>query len=163
MSTSTTIPTTRLLYQAKLPALEMRWLARHDKQMPTPTVIYVEGLVGAMGYYCPPWPWTQTVSGIEVPPSCGTILVDVRAGDEQAAATLAHEFRHHWQQWNGWRYDGVPWTPVASLPAWIAATQAFYRGSRCELDALRFQARHVGDELSRWTLALCTSAAGTPF
>ena len=148
--------TPKLLYRAAHPALETRWLARHDRQLPVPQMMYVENLsVG--GYYAQPWPWPQFVEGIEVPPSRGTILIGIEREILTLEAVMAHEFRHHWQRWNGWRYDGAPWHPPVDPAQKTAAMRRFFLASRSELDALAHEVRHARDDGSRWLWSLCVS------
>ena len=149
MSTPFSAPTARLLYRARHPALETRWLARHDRQLPVPEVFYVSGIT-AGGFYFQPLRRSRVWEGLEVPPSRGLIMVNVDYGPS-VPAILAHEFRHHWQRFHGWRSDTQPYR--TDLPTHIALRR-FYRASRSEMDALRHEMRRAPNEESRWLLSL---------
>ena len=136
---------------AALPGMETRWLSRHERHLPTPSVVYVENL-SLGGLYVPPWNDAQIVEGIEIPPSNGTIMIGEWGDDMPAAGILAHEWRHHWQQWNGWKYDGIGWNSPTDYTSGI---REYFSKSRSEMDALRYEIKRAACDESLWRLSNC--------
>ena len=162
MSMPPTLPTARLLYRTRHSALELSWLARRERQLPVPAVLYVADLsVG--GYYVWPSSGVQYVEGIEVPPGRGTIIASVEREILTLEAVLAHEWSHHVAFWNGQKYEVPRWRPPATAADQSRAFRDYFTSSRSELSALRYQTRHARDEGSRWLLSLCTPPDSTSF
>jgi hypothetical protein len=136
---------------ASLPGMETRWLSRHDRHLPTPSVVYVQGLSFG-GLYVPPWHEVQIVEGIEIPPSNGTIMIGEWGDEMPPAGILAHEWRHHWQQWNGWKYDGIGWNSPAD---YTTAIREYFTKSRSEMDALKYETMRASCDHSKWVLSIC--------
>jgi hypothetical protein len=70
-------------------------------------------------------------------------------------AIMVHEFRHHWQSQNGWKYDGIATSPLEEkfrrkgivYPAWEASCE-YFNQSKSEKDALYYQHKHRPDMFS---------------
>ena len=60
---------------------------------------------------------------------------------ENFAAHLAHEWRHHWQVYHGWKYDGIGADVLDELE-YDDAVYRYFTESYCEMDALRFQKKY---------------------
>jgi len=138
-------------HKVSLPGLETRWLSKHERQLPIPNVIYVEGFQFG-GLYVPPWNKSQIIEGIEVSPSNGTIIVGIWGDDLPVSLILAHEWRHHWQKWNGWKYDGIGWNFSADYKE---SVKKYFTKSRCEMDALRYETQRAACDQSKWVMSLC--------
>lgn len=67
----------------------------------------------------------------------GLIVVATMDGDQVARSTLAHEWRHHWQQHNGIPPDNAHWNPAGMT--WEQAIRKYFRQSKTEMDALLFE------------------------
>lgn len=84
----------------------LQWLQRKLRHLPDPLIYYEDIEPG--GVYFSPWHEPQFDFGIEVPPSNGAIVISTRYQEDQEfseGSTLAHEFRHHWQRWNGFEFS----------------------------------------------------------
>lgn len=129
------------MIRLKVPSLETNWLQRSEKWLPQPEV-WVSDFETASGAYCYPGIDTRgTVFEAVYPTKAGAIVI-VESQNEELGdfeATLAHEWRHHWQFWCGWKYDGNPGA-LARLP-YEQAIYCYFRSSRSEMDALLFERR----------------------
>jgi len=92
----------------------------------------------------------------------GILLVGTAWPDE-IPSIIAHEWRHHWQLSTGrMPYDGVGWNdPLAATDwdAWEAATRRYFRGSRCELDALAFELQVAPSDVADLRMSLVRQRA----
>lgn len=123
---------------------ELNWLLRQHKQIPIPLFIFGQ-LHGPQACYYRPF-WGEVV----IENRCygtdkGLIVVDaeISVGID---ASIAHEFRHHWQAMQDYRYPVIPhdfsenyWEQVKS----------YYLTQPMELDALRFEIKVAPTDLSR--------------
>lgn len=123
-------------------SLEFNWLKKFDRSLVTPAIVFankphVEGQECG-GYYVRPGKHEWFLD--EKYYDCRFGLIVVSTDWESPAATIAHEWRHHWQLHNGIEFDDKPFD--ASLK-WCAAVRKYFRESRSEMDALLFEARAV--------------------
>ena len=117
-------------------SLELNWVRNEDKSLVIPEVIFAS-VENIGGYYLEPEHREHFIGNRFVDGRFGVIVVSVF--DQPFEATLSHEWRHHWQVCHGWEYDGINWNSPADYDAGI---REYFRRSRSELDALRFQVRH---------------------
>lgn len=129
-------------------SLELNWLARHEKQLPLPRVLFAP-LPLCSGIYFWPWPRAQFEFGLEIPPSNGTIVVSTLYPEMPVPSTLAHEFRHHWQCWNGMLpKKNKGWKEPTDYAEAIAL---YFTTQLHEWDALRFEIKHAAcDVTDEW-------------
>jgi len=117
----------------------LRHMARPDKQIILPPVIVVESFhMGGM--YCAPEKKEIMLQGKHYSLVKGLIvLVCIPGGDLDAS--LAHEYRHHWQIMNGWKFDGREYNnPNQSYKQNIIR---YFLSSRSEMDAHLFSLPYI--------------------
>ena len=119
--------------------LMLRTIARPDKQISLPPVVVVESFhMGGM--YCAPTNREILLEGRYHSLVEGLILlVAVPGGDLDA--NLAHEYRHHWQWMNGWKFDGVEYSD--SKQSYKRNVIRYFMGSRSEMDAHLFSLPYI--------------------
>lgn len=72
-------------------------------------------------------------------------------------STVAHEWRHHWQWFHGWTYDGIGWPPKPYRSYWDGIRR-YFRESRSEMDALLYEVERVPvDSTLSWLEAIRSS------
>ena len=145
----------------KCPSLETRWIRPMFKQVSQPVVVWDEQEENASGLYYHPAPEEVCIAGCNVPQDKGIIVIGSYNSEvREAGSTIAHEWRHHLQTVEfGWTYDGIGWNkPPMEPKEYERKLTQFFRRSRSEADALRFQLKAeptpVGvyfDELARRT------------
>lgn len=86
------------------------------------------------GFYCRPERGEYLVGDRFFPLDRGLIVAT-------HDAAVAHEWRHHWQWFHGWEYDGLGWPPRS----YARDIRRYFRGSKSEMDALLYEARRVPD------------------
>lgn len=132
---------------------EVNWLRKYDRSLVVPEVVFTPKLVLA-GH--------GEVGGAYYHPARGELLVDGKAIDRafgvivvslvsNLPATIAHEWRHHWQWHRGVSFDHRRWREEI---LYEDAIREYFQGSSSELDALRFQNQVAPDETSRHWLDL---------
>jgi hypothetical protein len=128
-------------------SLELNWIRNEDKSLVLPTVVFAP-LSSYSGYYVSPRAGEREIEGGFYDLHFGLIVVST-LNPENVAATLAHEWRHHWQACNGWVYDGIGWH--SQSPAnYDRAIKEYFTRSRCEFDALRFEWRKARCEVNEY-------------
>lgn len=125
-----------------------QFVPNSEKGLPVPRVAFAHLEVG--GYYCHPTDEERWVGSRPLDCRRGLIVVDVSEDQEEA---LAHEWRHHWQKMNGWKYDGVGWDCATPDDQYNQRIKEYFQRSRSEMDALLFS-RRVGSETLRGWLDL---------
>lgn len=126
---------------------ELRWLTKKYKSLPSPKLVidsFSSGdFNGFVGMYIPPGSSDYINSNYELIKNVsGLILVDEDSLDLDYLATVAHEFRHHWQYCKNFNMDGYQpysWytSMMKNLPKWRSLV--VYSSSDIELDALEFE------------------------
>lgn len=136
-------------------SIDLRWLARRDKDLPVPTLVFetmgerfgrIQG-----GYYAPDYKppdswsaeWDELIpnklmlfrSWKERSFANGLIFVDIEHS-ANIEATLAHEWRHHWQTYN---QPIKHYQPMNQQVNYRSRIVDFFNHNRHEADALRFE------------------------
>lgn len=97
------------------------------------------------GLYAQPEKDEIFIDGHFYPMDKGIIVISTEQG-EDIDATLAHEYRHHWQFVNGWRYDGIGrW---ANVPGQNYEEKIinYFMQSRSEMDAHLFSMKYARED-----------------
>lgn len=129
---------------------ELRWVRGIDKDIPFPTIIF-DNDHNFSGCYYHPEDSIVNVNGREFELKNGLIIFNIDFGDP---STLAHEWRHHWQWYNGWKVDSIlPNYEIGYKEAMIE----FYSNSISELDALLFEIKKSPDDTNQeWYEWICS-------
>src|SRR3990167_108469 len=90
-----------------LPSLELNWLKKYDKSLSLPLVLFIEDMEHN-GLYYEPQNREIIVENKLYSVEKGVLLIRLSdREDADVAATIAHEWRHHWQRFNSsLYYDG---------------------------------------------------------
>lgn len=131
-----------------LPSLELNWLRNLDKTLLLPQVVFVPNtspvvngeVTVCSGCYFRPFNWEVQINDSFHDGSRGLILIATN-DPELIPASLAHEWRHHWQQHNGLMpTEQMHWTQEDCEPEnYDAAIRRYFRAQPHELDALRYE------------------------
>lgn len=122
-------------------SLELNWIRKKvDRTIPMPEVMYFPFTDAGGRYYRPQKGWM--FDGDMRPHSMkyGVIVVSPLCSDN-VEATIAHEWRHHWQYFHGVKFDATP-VNIFQTMAYEKALVKYFKSSRMEMDALRFQYKH---------------------
>jgi len=125
-------------------SIELSWIARQDKSLPLPLLDFdvLPDEYGAR--YYPPMRYDLEFNDKVFPLDHGLIQVNT-IYNPCTASSLAHEWRHHWQAYHGWKLPGHP------IQASISYDDRIKRHFKWpeEKDALRFELRHTPDDRNR--------------
>ena len=121
-------------------SLELNWIRNFDKSLVIPEVIF-HRMDNAGAMYMPPR--NNEVYDEDGKPHDMKFGVIVINPDYPCyfEPHLAHEWRHHWQHFHGWKYDGIGKQILNELK-YENAVYKYFTESYCEMDALRFQKKH---------------------
>lgn len=137
-----------------LTSLELRWLAKGDS-LPYPKLVFCENFIESLGSYYPPFIGELMIEDkfydcknglIIISTNKDLVLKDVTNLDIEIPHVLAHEYRHHWQQFNSKiiesecedKYDN-PWMNQID----------YYVNCQTEMDALIFSQQKEFSNLDR--------------
>lgn len=124
--------------------LELNWVRKEDKSLLMPQVVFSRcNLYG--GRYYPPEEDETLIEDQFYPLNKGIIEIST-LHPEDIENTIAHEWRHHWQQCHGWEYDGIGWDilPEDSDDKYYEAVVDYFTQSYSEFDALCFESERCG-------------------
>lgn len=147
--------TERFVSEVRLPCLALRAVVSNsNKDVSIPRIAHVVNLESgrASGYYVRPRKQEMLIGGRYVDLSAGLIAVDVESDFEGCGDVLAHEWRHHWQFCAGWKYDGVGLGGIAK--EYWSGIRSYFRRSRSEMDALKYEWRVSGYVFEPWEWAI---------
>lgn len=117
-------------------SIDLGFLQRIDKALILPRLAFDPSCESAGAYYSPQR--GEVFLGAWHPLDSGVIVCSEKFGDANVAATLAHEWRHHWQFCRGIRFDNQPWIGADDYDSEL---RNFFAESATERDALRFEMR----------------------
>ena len=80
-----------------MPSLELNWLRTLDKTLPTPIVLFTDSPFSSGSYY---FPRRQEILIQDSYFPLDRGLIAVSSTTNSVGNTLAHEFRHHWQEFH---------------------------------------------------------------
>ncbi len=145
----------------RFPSLETRWLQRSEKWMKQPMVAVADDysrLGGACYYYQGGRP--VFIDGREISlRDAGLIVLRADYGLPEVietAATIAHEWRHCWQQQMGFRSDSNADILAQKLP-YETKIRRYFSESTSESDALRFEWEKTNSPLSNYWVGMVSS------
>jgi hypothetical protein len=128
-------------------SLESNWIRRKtDKTLPIPEIMEWP-LIGAGGrYYSPNLEGEiYTITGKPLSMRYGVIVVGDKYENDVRAGIIAHEWRHHMQHCYGIKYDKPQCNAYeATGKEYSEIARKYFLTSKSEMDALRFQYKHVG-------------------
>jgi hypothetical protein len=132
-----------------LRSLELRWLARHDRDIPLPEVLFASTNQDFEGKRCggcfyTPKPGEFLYRDAFIPFERGVILVGTE-DPEVIPGIIAHEWRHCWQFHRGLLRSPQPYNPdeFSEADTYDSAIRKYFRTQRQEMDALLYQfAKH---------------------
>jgi len=136
----------KAIHREKYPSLSFNWVAKKLRQLPLPLLYVCEDLSYG-GLYFQPTKEEHIWKGNLLPPSNGIIMVGCYA-EQPTESALAHEFRHHWQYWNGIDSDCVGWNTETTYEEYPKDIVRYFTGSTTEMDALNFELKHAPSDLS---------------
>lgn len=138
-----------------LNSLELNWLRNEDKTLPLPQVVFAP-LTTIQGEYFFPSRSELYLGGRFYDRRHGVIVVSTIHPD-YIPSIIAHEWRHHWQEFHGWHYDGIGWQHTNELSRYERNIRAYFTRSRCEADALRFELRRAPCEVNDYWRGLLSA------
>lgn len=124
----------------RLKSLELNWIRKQDKSLVIPEVIFFPLKSYGGQYMRPQYNEVYDDEGHPHDMKFGAIIISSLFPDN-VAGTIAHEWRHHWQTFNGWKYDGIGWHSKSN---YYKEIYNYFTKSKSEMDALKFEHRHVG-------------------
>jgi hypothetical protein len=128
-------------------SLETNWIRRKvDKTLPIPEIMEFP-FVGVGGRYYSPDAKNEiyTITGKPLSMRYGVIVIGDKHEDDVKAGIIAHEWRHHMQHYCGIKYDKPQCNAYeAKGDKYNEIAKKYFLTSWSEMDALRFQYKHVG-------------------
>jgi hypothetical protein len=119
-------------------SLELNWIRNVDRTIPMPEVMYFPFTDAAGRYYNPELgKEIYDADGKPFSLKYGVIAVSSKF-PELIEETIAHEWRHHWQFFNGFKFDVSPINLFKKF-SYEEALIRYFATSKTEMDALRFQ------------------------
>ena len=130
--------------QFNMKSLELNWIRRKvDKTIPMPEVVF-HPLYNVGGKYY--WPNKYELYDMDGKPHSmknGVIVINP-AYYEYVEPIIAHEWRHHWQCFNGIKFESSSVNLTNTKIEYSKLIFKYFTTSKIEMDALRFQYKHAG-------------------
>jgi len=125
-------------------SLELNWIRNFDKSLFIPEVVF-HSLNSASGKYYPPEKkgWLYDENGHPYLMRFGVIVINPNQSDKEVPRTIAHEWKHHWQYFHGIKFE-IPPTNLFNRYSYMTAIVKYFKCSRTESDAIRFEYKHAG-------------------
>jgi len=122
-------------------SLELNWIRKKcDKTLVMPEVMFLE--IDYAGMYIHPEECEYyDTDGHPFYAGNGLIIVDTRY-PEDVESTIAHEWRHHWQLFNGFKLEASDWDVEIDDNDYNDHLIKYFTSSKFEMDALRFQYKY---------------------
>lgn len=131
-------------------SLELNWLRRHDRSLVVPEVLFLpqpETNTGKScgGFYAKPENQEWFIGGQFVDGRFGVIVIGTD-DPELIPGAIAHEWRHHWQLFNGMPLDSArQYEGCFAGRTYEAGIKNYFTHFKSERDALIFQSRVADD------------------
>lgn len=126
-------------------SLELRWLARSDKYILLPQLVFADIDYGGRFYY--PRREELLINDKYYPMGRGVIIIS-DAYPEEIESSIAHEWRHLWQFYQGWSYWYAEWD-LKSKESYRNKIIRFFKSDPLEMDALLFQLKKAPNDTGR--------------
>lgn len=130
-------------------SLELNWLHRYSKHLPTPELVFVDGMEDKAGFYVWPDEVEFETGGKCYKANNGLICIST-VWPENIPEVLAHEWRHHWQYCT---FGYIPEWPYIETEDYEYDTYRYFSAWH-EMDAELFAHRKHPTEWSEWWLDL---------
>ena len=135
-------------------SIGLNWLRRINRHLPSPTLIITDDTgKGTGGFYVAPYQKDHDHHGVHVPASRNGTIVCMNFSHTywDHAATIAHEWRHHYQYWRGQK-------PIISQlkrqdETYEEHIARYFSTSATELDALQFECVVAPEQENLWRRA----------
>ena len=129
-------------------SLELNWIRKKvDKTIPIPEMMFFPFSDGRAGSYYTPSPKNEIYDVDGKPYSLihGAIVVSSKYDSGAQKNIIAHEWRHHWQHFNGIEKE-IPKCKANQITRenYDDLARLYFTTSKTELDALRFSYVHAG-------------------
>ena len=129
-------------------SLELNWIRKKvDKTIPIPEVMFFPFGDGRAGSYYHPNPKNEIfdIDGKPCSMKYGVIVVGSRFNTDTQKNIIAHEWRHHWQYFNGIEQN-KPKCRANQITSknYNHRVKQYFSTSKSELDALRFSYKQAG-------------------
>lgn len=127
-------------------SIDLNWISRKNKQTTLPKLVYIESHSEYGGFYVRPDYYPFVYEGKEIPSDKGILFV---VDDCTTKATIAHEWRHHWQTLNGWKleYDNFNYV-FSDSDIYKKEIIRYFKENIHEMDALIFENKYAKDYLN---------------
>ena len=120
--------------------IELNWLRGRDNDIPLPKIVIVNNYIYAGAYFHPRNDYVYN-NGRIVDLKKGLIAICSELDDP--GSTIAHEWRHHWQFFNGIDFDNIQFDHDK---CYKNETIKYYCNSKTEMDALLFEIKMYPDD-----------------
>lgn len=127
-------------------SLETNWIRKKlDKTLPSPNVMYFPlSTAGGRYYYPKKHAAAYDLDGKSHSMKNGLIIVDSKLDIHSIVGVIIHEFRHHWQHFNGVKYDKPTCSSYdKNIKNYEKNTLQYFSSSIAELDAIRYEYSHT--------------------
>ena len=128
------------------PYLELNWLAKSDKYILLPPVVFADIPYG--GYFCPPEKKEVLLADKYYPLDRGLIVIS-EIHSEHIESSIAHEWRHLWQRYQYGRRTSVAKWNLKSPLSYKKQIIKFFSTDLLEYDALLFQLKKAPDDVAK--------------
>ena len=127
--------------------IELNWLARSDKDILLPEVVFVDDMdMDCSGFCMYPRKEEILIDGRYYSRSRGVIVI--KSDDPCIDSTLAHEWRHLWQVYHyGEREDGYAMWGSESHLSYKQQIVNYFKSDVIEMDALLFERKKASCEI----------------
>ena len=126
--------------------LELHWLAKADKYILMPPVIFADIAYG--GYFHIPQK-KEVLIGNEYYPADRGLIVISETHSEHIESSIAHEWRHLWQYYQRGKPKFVSQWNLKSPLSYKKQIINFFASDPSEYDALLFQLKKAPDDVAR--------------
>jgi len=134
------------IIKMKSSCLELNWLAKADKYILLPPVVFADILEG--GYFLFPKKEEVLIDDKYYPADRGLIIIS-EINSEKIEATIAHEWRHLWQYYQWGKPEMKSQWNEESSRSYRKSVIDFFTSDPSEYDALLFELKKAPDDLAR--------------
>jgi hypothetical protein len=121
-------------------SLELNWIKNFDKSLIIPEIVFISNISYSGIYYSPRYNQIYDDDNRAYDMIYGTIVINSDYSNN-FADIIAHEWRHHWQLFHGWKFDTFNSTKHV-YEDYDNFIFDYFTKSKCEMDALRFELKY---------------------